>query len=88
MAWLYLLAALVCGAGAYFVGWPAWTSYQQRDSRDLNAERYLAWRGRAAPPGSGSIREGPTRSERRRMSVAGLLAGAALALLITFFLTA
>jgi hypothetical protein len=87
MAWLYLLAALACGAGAYFVGRPAWTDYQRRDSRDLNAERYLAWRGRAAPPGSGSLREGPTTSERRRLWLAALLAGVAVALLIGFFIS-
>jgi hypothetical protein len=85
MAWLFLLAAVVCGAGAYAVGWPTWTGYRQREARDANAERYLAWRGRAASPvdsGGG----GPTRPERRRIWLAGLLAGAAFALVLAFLL--
>jgi hypothetical protein len=85
VGWLFLLVAIGCGVGAYIVGWPAWTAYQRREAIDQNAERYLAWRGRAASPGSRSVREGPTLAERRRFWVAGLLAAAALALLIAFF---
>jgi hypothetical protein len=84
MSWLFLLAAAVCGAGAYAVGWPVWTTYRQRAARDANAERYLAWRGRAASP-DGAPRPGPTTAERRRFWLAGLLAGATFALLIAFF---
>jgi hypothetical protein len=87
MAWLFLLGAVLAGAGAYLVGWPAWTSYRQREARDLNAERYLAWRGRASAPGSGSMREGMTGAERRSLWVAGILALAAAACLIGFFAT-
>jgi hypothetical protein len=87
MPWVFLAAAVICGAGAYLVGWPAWTAFQQRQARDHNAERYLAWRGRAASTDAGLTREGPTTAERRRIWLAGLLAGAALALVIAFFVT-
>ena len=85
MAWLFLVAAVVCGAGAYAVGWPAWTGYRRREARDANAERYLAWRGRAASPVE-SRGDGPTRAERQRIWLAGLLAGAAFALVLAFLI--
>jgi hypothetical protein len=87
MPWLLLLGALLAGAGAYRVGWPAWTSYRQREARDLNAERYLAWRGRANPPGIGSMNEGMTGAERRGLWLGAALAVASLACLIGFFAT-
>jgi hypothetical protein len=85
MPWLLLLGALLAAAGAYLVGWPAWTSYRQREARDLNAERYLAWRGRASPPGSGSLNEGLTGAERRNLWLAAGLGAVALACLVAFF---
>jgi hypothetical protein len=85
MPWLFLLGAVVSAAAAYRVGWPAWTSYRQREARDLNAERYLAWRGRAAPPDSASLREGLTAAERRSLILAAVLAAAALGWLVAFF---
>jgi len=88
MPWLFLVAGVLCGAGAYFIGWPAMSSYRQREAIDSNAERYLAWRGRAPSPAEASRGEGPTPAERRRIWVAGLLAGAAFALLIAFLVTA
>jgi hypothetical protein len=84
MPWLFLLGAGMAGIGAYLVGWPAWTSYRGRETRDLNAERYLAWRGRARES-AGSQREGPTTAERRRLWLAAALALAALGWLIAFF---
>jgi ABC-type branched-subunit amino acid transport system permease subunit len=87
MSWLFLAGAALCGIGAYAIGMPAWTSYRQREAIDSNAERYLAWRGRAPSPGSEVTRERPTAAERRRIWLAGMLAGAALALLITFLVT-
>jgi hypothetical protein len=87
MPWILLLGAIVAGAAAYMVGWPAWTSYRHREARDLNAERYLAWRGRANAPGSGSLREGMTGAERRSLLLAAALAVASLACLIGFFAT-
>ena len=88
MPWLFLVAAVLCGGGAYLIGWPAWTTYRRRVASDANAERYLAWRGRAAPPGGAAPADGPTPAERRRIWLAGLLAGAAFALLIAFLVTA
>jgi hypothetical protein len=86
VAWLWLLGALAFGAGAYLVGWPAWSAYRAREARDLNAERYLAWRGRADRPTT-SLREGPTLAERRRLWIAGALAVVAVVCLGGFFVT-
>ena len=61
-----LVVALAAGVAAVVIGLPAWRSYRRREARDLNAERYLTWRGRAAPPGA-SLREGMTGAERRRV---------------------
>jgi len=83
-AWLWLVAAAVAAIGAILVGWPAWSEYRAREQRDLNTERYLAWRGRAAPA-SASTREAMTRPERRRLWVAGVLALAAVFCLVGFF---
>ena len=77
-AWEWLLAAALAGVVAYVVGWPAWTGFVARTRRDLNAERYLAWRGRAGerPP-----EPSMTASERVR-----LVAAVALVLVAVFFL--
>ena len=86
MALLWLIGSLGFGGAAYLVGWPAWSGYRAREARDLNAERYLAWRGRAdrtAP----SVREGMTGEERRRLSIAAVCAAAALACLFAFFVS-
>jgi hypothetical protein len=81
-SWAWLLAALVAVAGAYIVGAPAWSSYRSRGVRDLNAERYLAWRGRAdRKPASSEM----TREERRRLIIAGVLAAVAVFCLVGFF---
>ena len=85
MPWLLLLAGVLAGAGAYAIGWPAWTSYRQRESRDMNAERYLAWRGRANEPTQRGLSEGMTLAERRKLWLAGALALAAVACLVGFF---
>ena len=84
---VWLVIAIVAAAGAYLVGWPAWRSYRSRESRDLNTERYLQWRGRASRPSSGSTREGMTGEERRRVYVAAALAALAVVALIAFFAT-
>ena len=86
MPWILLIGALVAGGVAYRVGWPAWTSYRQRESRDLNAERYAAWRGRANEPGL-SAREGMTGEERRNLWLAAGLVAVSVACLIGFFAT-
>ena len=81
-AWLWLLAAALAGVAAYAVGWPAWTAFVSRTRRDLNAERYLAWRGRA-----GERRPEPsmTGGERARLVVAVVLALVAVFCLVGFF---
>jgi hypothetical protein len=81
-ALLWLAGALVAGVAAYLVGWPAWKGYRSREQRDLNAERYLAWRGRARRPSHVDTREGMTGEERRRLAVAGGLGAVAVFWLI------
>ncbi len=84
---LFLLGTVVAGAGAYGAGWPAWRDYRAREARDLNAERYLAWRGRAPRGPQRSLREGPTMGERRRLALAVVLGVVALVCLIGFLVT-
>lgn len=85
---VWLVVALVAGAAGYVVGWPAWQSFRSRDSRDINAERYLAWRGRAVRGQAPHVREGMTGEERRRIyAAAALTLLGVLALLAFFFAT-
>jgi hypothetical protein len=85
LAWLAI--AVIAGAAAYGVGWPAWQVYRSRESRDMNAERYLQWRGRADRRSTISTREGMTNDERRRVYAGAALAVGALVALIAFFAT-
>lgn len=85
MAWIWLLATIAAAVGAYLIGWPAWQGYRARESRDLNTERYLAWRGRADRSASRSTSEGPTGEERRRMWIAAGLGLVAVFCLVGFF---
>jgi hypothetical protein len=84
IAWLAV--ALVAGVAAYLVGWPAWQSSRSRVTRDTNAERYLAWRGRAVRGQSGS-RASLTDDERRRLYAAAALAMVSVLALVAFFAT-
>jgi hypothetical protein len=81
-AWAWLLLAALAGGGAYLVGWPAWNGFAARRRRDLNAERYLAWRGRAGdrPPDPRL-----TNAERGRLAVTAALALVAVFCLVGFF---
>jgi hypothetical protein len=83
-AWLWLLGTLVSAAGSYLLGWPAWQQYRSRESRDLNTDRYLAWRGRASRPGT-SASEGMTGEERRRIYLGAFLGLVAVFCLVGFF---
>jgi hypothetical protein len=77
--WPYLLVAAAAAAGAFMFGWPAWSAHRAREGRDTNAERYLAWRGRAdrAPA------TGMTSAEQRRLwTAAGLLLTAVMAVFV------
>jgi hypothetical protein len=85
LAWLAI--AVIAGAAAYGIGWPAWQSYRSRESRDMNAERYLQWRGRADRRSTSSTGEGMTNDERRRIYAGAALAVGALVALIAFFAT-
>ena len=84
---VWLAMAIAAGIAAYLVAWPAWIGYRSRESRDLNAERYLAWRGRAGRPSAVSVREGMTGEERRRLVVGAVLAAAAVVAIVAFFAT-
>ncbi len=83
-ALLWLVGAVAAGIAAYLVGWPAWSGYRAREERDLNAERYLAWRGRARRPSHVDTREGMTAEERRRLVIAGGLAVVAVFCVVAF----
>jgi hypothetical protein len=80
-SWAWLLGATAAGIGSILAGWPTWSASRARHSRDLNAERYLAWRGRAVRP----VETGLTRQERQRLVAAALLALVALFCLVGFF---
>ncbi|MDQ4035337.1 MAG: hypothetical protein M3153_05345 [Chloroflexota bacterium] len=86
-ALIWLVVALVAGAAGYLLAWPAWRSYRSRDARDLNAERYLAWRGRAVRGQPSRVREGMTGEERRRLYTGAALGIVGLLALLAFFLT-
>jgi hypothetical protein len=85
LVWLGL--ALAAGAGGILVAGPAWRSYRSRDERDLNSERYLAWRGRAPRGQHASTREGMTGEERRRLLIGAALGLLGVAALVAFFVT-
>jgi hypothetical protein len=85
LVWLALAAA--AAVAGYAVGWPAWRSYRARDVRDLNAERYLAWRGRAPRGQRAPTREGMTMDERRRIYAGAALGLLGLVGLVAFFVT-
>jgi hypothetical protein len=80
---IWLATAGLAATGAYLVGGPAWRSSREREARDTNAERYLAWRGRA-PRGS-VPRERLTPIERRRLALAAGLGLVAVVALVAFF---
>lgn len=79
-AWAWLIGAIAAGAGSFLTGWPAWRASRLRRVRDLNTDRYLAWRGRAAP----RVETGLTGRERQRLVGAAVLALVALFCLVGF----
>jgi hypothetical protein len=80
-SWPWLIAAVAAGVGAYLTGWPTWAAHRARQARDLNAERYLAWRGRADRlPRNDTL----TGAERQRLGIAIGLAVAGIACVVAF----
>jgi len=80
----WLGAAVLSALIAFLVGWPAYRDYRQREERERNAARYLAWRGRAREARSRT--PGALNSdERRRLWIAGALAVVAVVCLVAFF---
>ena len=86
-ALIWLGVTIAAAALAFAIGRPAWRSYQAREARDANVDRYLAWRGKAPPRGAASVREGMTGEERRNLVAAAGLAAVSLGALIAFFVT-
>lgn len=84
---VWLIVALVTGAAGYLLAWPAWQSSRSRGSRDLNAERYLAWRGRAVRGQAPRAQEGMTGEERRRFLAGVALGVVGVLALVAFFAT-
>ena len=87
---LWLLAFLVLAGGAAAVGWPAYRGRQARMARDLNTERYLAWRGRSRAGGAtgrSALDDGAEARERRNLTIATALAIGAAICLVAFFVT-
>jgi hypothetical protein len=84
---VWLVVAIVTAVAGYLVGWPAWRSYRARETRDLNTERYRAWRGHAVRGQPSPGREGMTGEERRRIYGGAALGALALVAFVAFFLT-
>lgn len=84
---VWLAVALVAGVAAVLVGWPAWRSSRARESRDLNTERYRAWRGQSVRGQPASTPDRMTADERRRIYGGAALGALAVVALLAFFLT-
>jgi hypothetical protein len=84
---VWLVLAAVAGAGSAAVGLPAWRELRSRGERDLNVERYRAWRGHGSRSGASAARDGMTSSERRRLAVGAALAAVAVIALVAFFVS-
>ena len=79
--WPWLLGAMGAALAAYWIGRPTWIAHRTRARRDLNAERYLTWRGRAdRTPAPAQM----TAAEGRRAWLAGGLGILALACLAVY----
>jgi hypothetical protein len=86
-ALIWLGVAIAAAVVAYVIGRPALASYRAREARNANVDRYLAWRGKAPPPGSARPSEGLTGEERRNLYAAAALGIVSIASLVAFFVT-
>ncbi len=86
---VWLLAFVALGAAATAVAWPVYSRARTREARDVNVDRYLAWRGRAGTrsPGRSPLDDLRDARDRRSLAVAAALAIAAIGCLIAFFAT-
>ena len=84
---VWLIITFVAGAAGYLLAWPAWQSSRSRGTRDLNTERYLAWRGRAVRGQQPPDHEGMTADERRRFLAGVALGVIGVLALVAFFAT-
>ena len=83
---LWLAAAAVAAVAASLVGWPAYRESRARHEAATNADRYLAWRGRARRPTTRSAaEEHRRRRERQRLWLAAGLALVSIGCLVAFF---
>lgn len=80
MTWAFVAIALASGAAGLAVGLPAWRSWQARAARGRNAERYLAWRGRADRPDPEG--QSMTSAERRRIAAGASFMAVAIVCLV------
>lgn len=85
---IWLALSVAAGAGAVALGWPAWQSIRERRISDTNADRYLAWRGRAAPPSALRPARRLTAWEQRRLLAAAFCIGLALVGLLLYSVSA
>ena len=85
LAWLAI--AIVAGVAAAAVGLPAWRSARSRGERNLNVERYRAWRGHGGRGSASTAGERMTPDERRRLAAGAGLAALAAVALVAFFVT-
>jgi hypothetical protein len=85
---VWLGVATVATVAAYVLGWPVLQRRRSREAVDLNAERYLAWRGRARPPSARRSEPGGLTSDERRRLVTAAVAGVlAVVGLVAFFVS-
>jgi hypothetical protein len=80
VTWAFLAVALVTGAAGLAVGLSPWRSWQARAARGRNAERYLAWRGRADRPDVEV--QSMTTAERRRIAAGASFMAVAIVCLV------
>ena len=85
LAWL--AGCLVVAAIAVAVAWHPYQTRRRRRRTQENAQRYLGWRGRAAPMAASPLDAYQAERERRRFVLAGVLGAAAVVALVALLVT-